>query len=142
MSTTITTSIYIQATAKDVWTALTQFEAYNRWNPFIKEISGVLVKGQKLNVTIDNMSFKPTILNVEMNTSLEWIGHLIMPNIFDGKHMFQIIKHENGLMFKQSECFSGILVPLFKKKIKGDILHQFNAMNKALKQYVEQGHLQ
>ena len=137
MSITITTSIKIHANAQVVWRALTQFETYNQWNPFITGISGQLSKGSTLHVSIDGMSFKPQVLHVEPLKSFEWLGHLFIPGIFDGKHRFRITPGDNCVYFEQSECFSGLLVPLFRKKIKTDIYNQFNTMNSALKAYVE-----
>ncbi len=139
MAITITTTIRINANVQDVWKVLTNFEDYKHWNPFIKRISGHLKEGQILDVTINKMSFKPKVLYVEKDKGFEWIGHLIIPRLFDGKHHFKLTTVGNEICFEQLECFSGILVPLFKHKINKDFKNQFTAMNKALKQHVEQG---
>jgi hypothetical protein len=36
------------------------------------------------------MTFKTTILKEEPNRVLHWLGHLIMPGLFDGEHIFTL----------------------------------------------------
>ena len=86
------------------------------------------------------MTFKPTVLRAEPNRELRWIGHLLMPGLFDGEHYFLIEGHDgNETRFVQGERFTGVLVPLmgllglFPKTIRG-----FEEMNEALKSRVEE----
>ena len=90
------TEIEINAAPEKVWRILTDFEAYPNWNPFIKKIKGNLAVGEKLEVFIQpsgakGMTFKPTLLTVEKEKELRWLGKLFVSGLFDGEHFFKII---------------------------------------------------
>ena len=144
MAKEIKTTILIQATPTAVWTVLTHFETYPKWNPFIKSISGDLKVGNKITARIEppgakGMTFKPTILALETNKKFTWLGHLWFTGLFDGEHSFELIDNGNGTTtFIQSERFKGILVPLFKKMLDVNTIQGFEAMNRALKEVAEQ----
>ena len=36
------------------------------------------------------MTFKPRVLNAEPERELRWLGHLLVPGLFDGEHSFTI----------------------------------------------------
>ena len=36
------------------------------------------------------MRFKPRVLKAEPNRELRWLGHLGIPGLFDGEHIFTI----------------------------------------------------
>lgn len=138
----IETSIEIEASPKKVWSLLTDFARMGTWNPFIKSISGTLVPGGRLAVHIvppgkSGVRFKPTILAVNSERELRWLGRLLLPGIFDGEHYFLL--EPVGLdrtRLTQGEKFSGILVGAFGGALsatKGG----FEAMNVALKQQAE-----
>jgi len=139
----IITEIEIISSPAKVWGILTDFEKYQDWNPFIKQINGSDKEGGKLEVFIESpggkvMVFKPTIKKVEKNKKLSWLGRALMPGIFDGEHTFEIIEvRENSLKFVQSENYSGLIVPLIWRSIEENIRNGFSAMNQALKQRAE-----
>ena len=65
------------------------------------------------------MTFRPTVLAAEPGRELKWLGHLLVPGIFDGEHRWLIEETEPGrVRFTQSERFGGILVPLLWKKLR------------------------
>jgi hypothetical protein len=140
----ITTSITINATAEKVWNILTDFKYYNQWNPFIISISGEINIGYKLQVMIappngNAMKFKPTILIVHNRKELKWKGKLLIKGLFDGEHQFEIIDNANGtITFVQSEKFTGILIPFFKKLINVNTKNGFMLMNERLKKRAEE----
>jgi hypothetical protein len=139
----IKTEILIQASPEKVWSILSDFDNYNKWNPFIKSIKGQVAVGNKISVRIEppeskGMTFKPKVLTFETDKKLRWIGHFLFTGLFDGEHTFQLIDNGNGTTtFKQSEHFKGILVPLFKKSLK-NTEKGFNLMNQKLKEMAEQ----
>ncbi|HYG35294.1 MAG TPA: SRPBCC domain-containing protein [Clostridia bacterium] len=139
----INTDIVIRATAERVWQVLTDFGNYPAWNPFILSVDGSVSQGARLKVRIHPpggrpMLFRPTLLRVEPFTELRWRGRLLLPGIFDGEHIFQIMTLKDGLIrFIQREAFSGILVPLLWKTLNLDTRRGFNEMNAALKTRVE-----
>jgi hypothetical protein len=134
----IETQIEINASAERVWSLLMDFPSYPRWNPFIRSIEGNPMVGQSLNVLIQPpgskaMRFRPTVLKVEPNREFRWKGKLLVPGLFDGEHYFQLEpKPGGGLVFRQGEMFSGLLVPLLKRSLDGATRQGFIAMNEAL----------
>lgn len=133
------TEIEFEGTPHEVWDVLTDLPAYGEWNPFIKRIEGEPRTGAKLEVRMEPegeraMTFRPTVLTVEPGREFTWLGHLLVPGVFDGEHRWSIEEIEPGrVRFTQSERFGGILVPLLWKKLRdGGTAKGFRAMNEAL----------
>ena len=137
------TEIEIEASAERVWGLLTYFSSYPQWNPFIRSISGQPAPGERLEVRIEppggrGMTFKPKVLNAEPNRELRWLGHLLVPGLFDGEHSFTIQPlGENRVRFAQREAFRGLLVPLFARSLDNTTQRGFEEMNRALKERAE-----
>ena len=134
MTKQIKTSITINASKEKVWQILTDFSAYPEWNPFIKSINGEVKVGNRIQIKLPEMTFKPTVLTYTKNTELKWLGHLWFKGLFDGEHKFYISDNGNGTTnFEQSEIFKGVLVKLFSKKLDKDTKKRFQQMNRELK---------
>ena len=135
--------IEINAPAQRVWEVLTDFASYPQWNPFIRRASGVPRTGERLEVRIEpsgsrGMTFRPKVLNAEANRELRWLGHLLVPGLFDGEHSFTIQPlGENRVRFVQREAFKGLLVPLFGRSLDSNTQCGFEEMNRALKERAE-----
>jgi hypothetical protein len=138
----ISTAIDIQASPEEVWAVLVNFAGYAAWNPFIREGSGEAVVGSKLNLRMfpENgrpMTFKPEVLAAEPGKVLKWVGHFIVPGLFDGTHEFALTATpDGGTHLVQSESFKGLLVPFLGKMIEGT-RRNFDNLNEALKKRVE-----
>lgn len=140
----LSSEIEINATPQRVWQVLTDFPALPDWNPFITSMDGELVAQERLKVRIEPpggmaMSFSPTVLKAEPGVELRWIGHVLMPGLFDGEHSFTIEQlGDERVRFIHAEKFTGVLVPLmglmgvYKSTAAG-----FEAMNQALKERAE-----
>jgi hypothetical protein len=64
------------------------------------------------------MAFCPTVIVASPNQELRWLGHFLLPGVFDGEHYFQLEAISPGrVRFIQGEKFSGILVGLFKPSL-------------------------
>lgn len=138
MAFQISTSIAISAPREKVWAVFSDFAAYPKWNPFIRSITGEVALHKKFKAEIGTMKFSPKVLVLEANSELTWIGRLLFPGIFDGKHTFLLLENEDGgTTFIQKEEFKGILVPFFKKKLSTEIVASFEEMNRKLKEIVE-----
>lgn len=143
MAKEIKTEILIHATPQKVWSILTNFDNYPKWNPFIKLIKGEVKVGNKITVRIEppeakGMTFKPKVLTFETNKELKWLGHLLFIGIFDGEHKFELTGNGDGTTtFRQNEIFKGILVPIFKKQLDNNTKKGFIEMNKKLKELAE-----
>lgn len=142
MATQLSTQITINANPQKVWQVLTNFANYG-WNPFIKSIKGDAVVGKTIEVFLQpegqkGMVFKPKVLSYNANKRFSWLGHFIIPGLFDGEHIFELIDNGNGTTtFIQRENFKGILVPFLKKMLNGPTKQGFEAMNQKLKEQAE-----
>ena len=138
------TNIEIDAPANTVWEALTDFDRYSQWNPFIRSIRGEAKQGEQLEVFIQppggsGMTFRPVILDLQPGRELRWIGRLLLPGIFDGEHQFQLeALGENRTRLIHREVFSGLLVPLLWRDLDTKTRQGFEEMNHALKRLVEE----
>ena len=137
------TEIVICAAAETVWGVLTDFERYPEWNPFIFSIEGRLTAGERLTVQFaregsKRVTFRPTVLYSETFREVRWIGHLLLPYIFDGEHALELEPIDNGsVRFVQRETFTGLLVPLFWRDLDTHTRGRFRRMNEALKERAE-----
>jgi len=140
---TLHTQLHNYAPAERVWDALTTIADYPIWNSFIPHLAGTLAPGERLEVRLEPpggaaMTFRPTVLAVEPARELRWVGHLLIPGLFDGEHQFEIQPLGPGrVRFVQQERFTGVLVPLFARNLDAHTLPGFNAMNAALKARAE-----
>jgi hypothetical protein len=76
------------------------------------------------------------VLKAEPNRELRWLGRLLVPGLFDGKHIFIIEPlGAERVCFIQREIFTGMLVPL----LSGTLDRGFEEMNQALKNRAEKG---
>ena len=134
----ITTNQIIQADIASVWKCLIDFSAYPKWNPFILSIDGKLDLGKRLKVIIQSpgmkkMTFEPEIIKFIPDKELRWFGKLGgIPGLFSGEHYFCLEQKEGHTLFTQGEKFSGILVPIFRKKLDTLTRQGFINMNTAL----------
>jgi len=139
MTKEIKTSIRIQAPASKVWEVLTDFEAYQAWNPFIQSLTGEVKVNSRIKVDLPGMTFRPKVLAFEPNKELRWIGNLLFKGIFDGEHRFLLTENADGsTTFEHAEKFTGILVGPFSKKLDRDTKPGFESMNESLKARAEQ----
>ncbi|GAB2968415.1 SRPBCC family protein [Saccharothrix stipae] len=138
---TLRASIEIDATPDEVWSVLTDLDAYDEWNPFIVSSSGTVEVGATLTNTMRDATgettFTPTVLTVTPGRELRWQGKVGLGAVFDGEHSFLIEPVRPGrVRLTQTEHFSGVLVPFFRGQLHDNTLPQFRAMNDALAQRV------
>ena len=135
----INTEVEIKAPVNAVWKVLTDFGKYQEWNHFITSIEGNLEKGAKLSITVEPpglgaMKFKPDIKVLDQEKELCWLGHLMVTGIFSGRHSFRLEELENfRTRLVQSESFSGLLVPVVRKRMERPTLMGFEMMNEEVK---------
>ena len=137
------TEIEIDAPPERVWRLLTDFAAYPQWNPFILYVQGEAKQGARLAVAIrlpagKTMQFRPTVRMAQQNCELRWLGHFLIPGLFDGEHIFTIEPlGAKGVRFIQREMLTGLLVPLFARWLEASTRRGFEEMNRALKARAE-----
>jgi hypothetical protein len=138
VSYTVTTQIAIDAPPDRVWSAFTDFESYPQWSRFVKSISGELREGARLTVRLgpadsNGLTFKPRVTEYRQGSVLEWLGHLVIPGLFDGRHRFELTKTDDGnTLFTQTETFGGITIPFVTSSLAG-MTRSFDAFNASLK---------
>lgn len=139
----INTDIRIDATPREVWRVLTDFESFPAWNPLITRASGEVREGERLEIFVrvpdsTARTFRPRVLKVVPERELIWLGTLAVPGLFNGEHRFRIEPDGAGSRFFHGERFTGLLVPfldaagIIKKTERG-----YHLMNEALKRRVE-----
>jgi hypothetical protein len=83
-------------------------------------------------------ALRPSVLEVVPGRTLRWLGHLLLPGVFDGEHHFEIEPlGGNRCTLVQQERFSGLLVPLLAKSLDEHSVAGIRAMNVALKERAE-----
>lgn len=140
---TIHTEIGIGAPAARVWDVLMAADHWVEWNPFAKVTSGRFAVGERLAVTItppgkSAMTFRPMVVRLEPGRELRWLGHFVMPGLFDGEHGFRVVPEDVGrCRFEQFEQFTGLLVVPVLWVAGTATRRGFEAMNRALKARAE-----
>jgi hypothetical protein len=143
MSRQLHAEIEIQGPAERVWEVLTDFDAYQEWNPFMVKASGTPQPGHRLEVHMRpagrTTTFRPEVLEADPGRKLRWLGRLLVPGLFDGEHSFTIEPAGPGrVRLTQHEEFRGLLAPLLLAMMAKPTLESFHRMNQALKARVEQ----
>jgi hypothetical protein len=139
----IQAQIEINASAERVWEILTNFDDFREWNTFIRPVVGRAEVGEKLRVQIrppggKPMAFQPRVTKVEPNRELRWLGHLWLPGLFDGEHIFTIEPlGPEKVRFVQREVFTGLLVSVMARNLEEQTLPGFRNMNQAIKERAE-----
>jgi hypothetical protein len=69
---------------------------------------------------------------------LRWLGRVGFPGVLDADHTFTIeARPGGGTRLRQEEEFRGVLAPFLARSLDKGTLPAFHAMNRALKQRVE-----
>ncbi len=136
--------IEITASAARVWSVLTDFSAYARWNPFIRAVHGEPSGGANLALTVAppgqrEMVFRARVLEAVPGRLLIWAGSFVIPGLLDVDHSFSIAPSHDceRVQLIQHQNFSGLLLPLFKADIEAGVRAGSQAMNRALKERAE-----
>jgi hypothetical protein len=114
------------------------------WNPFITKLDGKLAKRERLMVKLEppggrEMTFRPTLLDVVEACEFRWLGHFLIPGLFDGEHIFELEDIGGKTRLIQREVFKGILVIPMLMAFGEKTERGFAAMNEALRARVDSG---
>ena len=135
------TEIDIGAPPEQVWAHLVDLPAWADWNPFITSAQGSATVGERLTLRMEpsggrGMTIRPTVTVVSEGAALEWLGHLGVPGVFDGRHRFELVATDGGTRLTQQESFRGLLVRPLRSSLDRDTRAGFDAMNDALRRRV------
>ncbi len=101
---------------------------------FIKSITGDVAEGKRIKVALGGMKFTPIVLDYKPAKEFRGLGHLLFKGLFDGAHRFHLeVLADGTTFFRHSEKFTGMLVPVFKKKMLEETKANFEAFNRGLK---------
>ena len=76
------------------------------------------------------MDFKPKITQITPEKEIRWLGHFVIPGLFDGEHIFELKSiGDNKTKFVQRENFKGLLIPLLRKQLENGTKQGFELMN-------------
>ncbi|MBN1092718.1 SRPBCC domain-containing protein [Blastococcus sp. TML/M2B] len=134
----ISAAVDVEAPPDAVWAVLTDLPGHAAWNPFIPSAAGTVAPGERLSLRLQPpggraLPIRPTVTEVVDGAVLEWLGHLGVPGLFDGRHRFELTATPAGTRLVQSESFSGLLVRPLRGFLDGGTLAGFRAMNDALR---------
>lgn len=135
--------IDINASKEAVWSAITDFENYQKWNSVLAmKKNDSLILGNKFDVTIVQRnkkisSFKAIVVSKNDFQSFAAKQKVIGKWFFQATHYF-IIKEidKENIKFIQKWELKGIVSSLFRRQIFKE-LEEFKKMNTELKKYVE-----
>lgn len=139
----INTAIEIAAPVEAVWAALTDFERYPVWNPFIRSAHGVLGKGEVLKISMDlgekgRQDYKVAVTGLVPSLEFRWQGFFKVRGLIDGDHAFRLQDSPIGTLLTHDERFTGILVPfVWQSFIVRHLEPSFVNLNENLKAYCE-----
>jgi hypothetical protein len=161
----IVTEIDLPTSAARVWAALTDFASYRKWNPVIEAIDGSPAEGAQLRMklrgealrqpsggaagalkslafrtwcALNGMRIAVRVTKILPERELRWVGTLPVPKLFQGEHFFQVTeRRDGGVRFTQGEHYAGLLEPAFRDVMEAVNRHAMNAVNQALKDYLE-----
>jgi hypothetical protein len=113
----VSLSATVDARKPEVWAALTDFAAYDEWNPFLREASGEAREGSTLHLEAVLPGHDPESLDAEVliahpDRKLRWQDRLVLPGVRDWEYEFILEPLENGrvLVFQQLRV-EGLLAP-------------------------------
>jgi hypothetical protein len=137
----IRTEIDIEAPPEQVWAHLVDLPAWADWNPFITSAAGSPEVGRRLTLRMQGpggrgMTLRPTVTDASRNAAFEWLGHLGVPGIFDGRHRFELSATDTGTRLVQRESFGGVLIRPLRRWLDGGARAGFEAMNDALRRRI------
>ena len=137
----IDTSLEINASPENIWKVLTDFKAYNDWNPMLRDMDIALHPGANIRFRVLNdkgtkLGLKANVTQLSEHRELRWRGGNAA--LLSGEHYFRIEPLADGsCRFYHGEKFSGLLLPLVRFVLK-DAIVMYRRMNDALYQRVQQ----
>jgi hypothetical protein len=107
----------VVGTKQEVWDTLTDFAAYEEWNPVVTEASGEAREGGELDLEAqlpghDPESLEAKVLIFRPERKLRWQDRLLLPGIRDWEYEFVLEPVEGGrVRVVQLLRIEGLLAP-------------------------------
>jgi hypothetical protein len=137
----ITTETEIDVPPETVWDVLTDLPSYPEWNPHIPRANGDLRVGAPIDIVVRrtgvrDRSMTVTITELEPERRLAWVGRLLSPRLFEGRHVLELEHLDGGrTRLVNREVLSGVFARFATTENPET---DYEAMNEALKRRAEQ----
>ncbi len=129
----VQTTQFIPAPLDQVWRALSDFDAYPRWNWLLRlrPLSGLREGGRALlTLRVGKLPLVvPVVVEAASGTELRWVGG--PPGLFRGRHYFRLREVEGGTELTHGEEFSGILPHLVWPVIGSQVEREYQRLNES-----------
>ncbi|MDF3065614.1 MAG: hypothetical protein K0R38_1215 [Polyangiaceae bacterium] len=140
--TELRSEVEIHAPASHVYGVLTDFAHYQEWNPYLTEVSGELLVGQKLRLGLSlpegsAYELQADVTHITPNEALRWVGRFWSSSLLQLEQSFTLSEPRPGVTrVLQGQDFSGFLLRFAGKGLtqaaRGAVY-----MNQALKKRAE-----
>ena len=136
----IRTELEVDAPPEVVWDVLTDLSAYPEWNPHVTAASGDLRERSDLDIEVRpggsrSRSMNVTVTALEPQRKLEWVGTVVSPWLFEGRHTFELEPlADDRTRVVNRERLGGVLVRFV---VADDAECDYEAMNLALAERAE-----
>jgi hypothetical protein len=143
MAREIVSEILVETPAGRVWEIITDLGRYEQWNPFIPRARGRIEPGARVEIEVHppgrkRARFRPRVVQVIPGSSFQWIGRVLVPGLYDGRHFFELHPvSPSSVRFVQRERVSGLIVLLMWSRLSGPVREGYRQMNEALKRRAE-----
>lgn len=110
-------SATVEASKPEVWAVLTDFAAYDDWNPFLQKASGEAREGSSLELQAVLPGHEPESLDAKVliarpDRKLRWQDRLVVPGLRDWEYEFVLEPLEPGrVLVVQQLRVEGLLAP-------------------------------
>lgn len=137
----IETEIEIDSPPETVWEALTDFDAYEEWNPYLTRVTGQLQEGSPLRIRLEpdertDRTITAELTEVDPGRRLQWTGTAFSPWLFESQHTFDLKAMNSGrTLLTNEKRFSGILSRVLFSE---DLRENHQRMNRALAERIEE----
>ena len=96
-ASTVRREMVVSAPRVRIWRLLTNFEQYERWNPYVVQARGDARIGNQLTFgTEDGDEIEPEVMDVKAQRKLRWRSRRLAPGILDEEQTFRIIPVGDG----------------------------------------------
>ena len=134
------TQIEIAAKADDVWSLLTDYEAYPRWNPLIRAVATTEADGLQIVLHPPGQlkfTFKAATVESVSNKQLSWQGHFGWRGFLDWSHQMEIEPASTFCTLRQTSRFTGYLIKPIPNFMMRPVRNGFARMNEAVRDMAE-----
>ena len=113
----VTASATVEGTKQDVWATLTDFAAYEEWNPVVTHAAGEAREGDELRLDVIIPGHDPESLDAEVliarpERKLRWQARLVLPGLRDWEYEFVLEPVDEGrVLVVQQVRIEGLLAP-------------------------------